>query len=59
MRAGERRDACRHLVRALAALCRPDTTLSFSIQVDVLVMVVVGGMGSVYKAEQGQLQTPR
>jgi branched-chain amino acid transport system permease protein len=28
----------------------PDTTLSFSIQVDVLVMVVVGGMGSLYGA---------
>jgi len=28
----------------------PDTALSFSIQVDVLVMVVVGGMGSLYGA---------
>lgn len=28
----------------------PDTVLSFSIQVDVLVMIVVGGMGSVYGA---------
>ncbi len=28
----------------------PDTALSFSIQIDVLVMVVVGGMGSLYGA---------
>jgi branched-chain amino acid transport system permease protein len=28
----------------------PDTALSFSIQVDVLVMVVIGGMGSLYGA---------
>ncbi len=28
----------------------PDTALSFSIQVDVLVMIVVGGMGSLYGA---------
>ena len=31
----------------------PDTALSFSIQVDVLVMVVVGGMGSLYGAIVG------
>jgi branched-chain amino acid transport system permease protein len=31
----------------------PDTALSFSIQVDVLVMVVVGGMGSLYGAILG------
>ena len=31
----------------------PDTALSFSIQVDVLVMVVVGGMGSLYGATIG------
>ena len=31
----------------------PDTALSFSIQVDVLVMVVVGGMGSLWGAIVG------
>ena len=40
------------LAGALSALwlryVGPDTALSFSIQVDVLVMVVVGGMGSLY-----------
>ena len=42
------------LAGALSALwlryVGPDTALSFSIQVDVLVMVVVGGMGSLYGA---------
>ena len=36
---------CR-LVHALAARGGPDTALSLSIQVDVLLMVVVGGRGS-------------
>jgi branched-chain amino acid transport system permease protein len=31
----------------------PDTALSFSIQLDVLVMVVIGGMGSLYGAIAG------
>ena len=31
----------------------PDTALSFSIQVDVLVIVVIGGMGSLYGAVAG------
>ncbi len=31
----------------------PDTALSFSIQVDVLVIVVIGGMGSMYGAVAG------
>jgi branched-chain amino acid transport system permease protein len=31
----------------------PDTALSFSIQIDVLVMVVIGGMGSLYGAIAG------
>ncbi len=42
------------LAGALSALwlryVGPDTALRFSIQVDVLVMVVVGGMGSLYGA---------
>jgi branched-chain amino acid transport system permease protein len=45
------------LAGALSALwlryVGPDTALSFSIQVDVLVMVVVGGMGSLYGAIVG------
>ena len=45
------------LAGALSALwlryVGPDTALSFSIQVDVLVMVVVGGMGSLYGAILG------
>ena len=31
----------------------PDTALSFSIQLDVLVIVVIGGMGSIYGAVLG------
>ena len=31
----------------------PDTALSFSIQIDVLVIVVIGGMGSIYGAVLG------
>ena len=42
---------------ALNALCLryvgPDTSLSFSIQIDVLVIVVIGGMGSLYGAVIG------
>ena len=30
----------------------PDTALSFSIQIDVLVIVVIGGMGSLYGADR-------
>src|SRR5208283_5299909 len=45
------------LAGALSALwlrdVGPDTALSFSIQVDVLVMIVVGGMGSLYGAIVG------
>ena len=48
---GARRDARRARSSALwLRYVGPDTALSFSIQVDVLVMVVVGGMGSLYGA---------
>ena len=44
------------LAGALSALwlhyTGPDTALSFSIQVDVLVIVVIGGMGSMYGARR-------
>jgi len=45
------------LAGALSAIWQhyvgPDTALSFSIQLDVLVMVVIGGMGSLYGAIAG------
>jgi branched-chain amino acid transport system permease protein len=45
------------LAGALSAIWQhyvgPDTALSFSIQIDVLVMVVIGGMGSLYGAIAG------
>src|SRR5437773_12018757 len=31
----------------------PDTTLSFSIMLDILLMVVIGGMGTIYGAAVG------
>ena len=31
----------------------PDTTLSFAIMVDILLMVVIGGMGTMYGAVIG------
>ena len=33
----------------LAALQRPDTTLSFGIMIDILLMVVIGGMGTLVR----------
>ncbi|HXW20933.1 MAG TPA: branched-chain amino acid ABC transporter permease [Roseiarcus sp.] len=45
------------LAGALSAIWQhyvgPDTALSFSLQIDVLVMVVIGGMGSLYGAIVG------
>ena len=55
-RPASRRPA-RRLAGALSALwlhyVGPDTALSFSIQIDVLVIVVIGGMGSIYGAIVG------
>ena len=52
-RPASRRSARRSRARLIALWLRyvgPDTALCFSIQIDVLVIVVIGGMGSLYGA---------
>ena len=41
------------LLALWSAQARPDTTLSFDIMVDILLMVVIGGMGTIYGAAIG------
>ena len=41
------------LLALWSAQASPDTTLSFDIMVDILLMVVIGGMGTMYGAAIG------
>jgi pimeloyl-ACP methyl ester carboxylesterase len=50
---GAVRHAGRRDAGALAALQRPDTSLSFEVMLDVLLIVVIGGMGTIYGAAIG------